>query len=213
MASLGPTSVRRYVGHALSLAAIVTVFGCARHGLSVGDAASLIKRYRTDHCRVQELTVEPKDIAKRGTGNVAVSLLPGTPFERKVHAYVKSSFGTFTTESLRYQDDDATETVALTQIHYPDTPWADRIVSRACLFRPTKVEVSDLVFESSKTANALFTEHVGLSLLARNLQRDHMLGDMTGAAPSEAHGFHMRLATLIFDDRDGWIVSSIANGG
>jgi hypothetical protein len=199
---------------AISVVGMVTVAGCARHGLSADDASSLIKRYRADHCRVEEVSVRSKDIANRGAKNFPVSLLQGTKFARRIRARVQSGFGTFTTESLQYRDDDGAQSVELTEMRYPNASDDDRIVLRACLFLPTKIEISDLVFESSKTANVLFTEHLGLSLLARNLEREHLLGPMTGNAPSEAHEFHLRLATLGFDERAGsWVVTSIVNGG
>jgi hypothetical protein len=198
---------------AISVALLLAVAGCARHGLYADDASSLIKHYRTDHCRVVEISAKPSDVAARSAADTAATLLRNVRVDRKVQTIVQSSFGDYKTESLTFRDGTATESAELTEMHYPSTPWSDKVAIQGCVFVPTRIEVSDIVLESSTTAHVLFTEHMELSPLGRSMDRYRLLAKINGSAPSEAHEFHFRVATLYFDNlSDGWVVNSIGDG-
>jgi hypothetical protein len=196
------------------VAVLFAVSACGRPGLSADDAASLIKRYRTTHCRVVETSIPPGDAALPARPDTVAALLRGAHFDRSVKTVVESSAGNVRTERLTFRGDDAAQSAELTETRSLNPPQGDRIVLRACMFVPTQIDVSDIVLESSTAANVLFTEHLGLSLLGTNFTRARLLARMTGMAPSEAHAFHLRLATLNFDEREHrWVVTSVGPGG
>jgi hypothetical protein len=198
---------------AICIAALLTASGCARHGLSAEDAALLIKHYRTDHCRSVEISVQPGDVGARNAAETVTTLLRGLRAERKVQTVVLSGFGDYETELATVREGDVTQRAELTEWHYPDKPLSDKIGIRGCMFLPARVEIADIVLQSSTAAQVLFSEHLGLSPLGRRANRFQLLDRIDGSKPSEAHEFHFRAATLDFDIRaEDWVVSAIGAG-
>ena len=190
------------------LSLLLAVSACSRQSLHADAAASLIGRYRADHCRIVEISAQPGDVGARNAAGTVLALLRGLRIDRKVRTVVESSFGNFRTESLTLRAGGETEKAELSEMHYPGKPESDTVVVRACIFVPTQIEISDIVFESPSTANVLFTERLGLSLWGRSADRAQLLARMTGTAPSEAHAFHLRMATLrLYAGR--WAVTSV----
>jgi hypothetical protein len=197
---------------AICIAALLTASGCARHGLSTEEAALLIKRYRTDHCRSVDISLQPGDVGAHSAAETVTTLLRGMRAERKVQTVVSSGFGDYRTESVTFREGDVTQRAELTEMHHPDKSSSDKIGIRGCMFVPTRVEISDIVLQSP-TAQVLFSEHLGLSPLGRRVNSLQLLERIDGSKPSEAHEFHFRAATLNFDTRaDGWVVSAIGVG-
>jgi len=213
----GHARVRRTVSatpslrHSACAAVLLTLSGCGRPVLSNDDAASLIKQYRTDHCNMVSRAIQPADVGAQDAAGIIAVLLKEAHVDRKDESRVNSDFGDYRTEKLTVQQGDDRQSAVLTELHYPGTPRADKIVLRACLFVPLKIEISDLVLESPTTAHVLFTEHQRLSLLGKELARYPNLADMAEFAPAETHAFRMRLATMNLGPK-GWYVESIGTG-
>jgi len=195
---------------ALLIAALLAASGCAPHALHAEEAAALIKRYRTDHCRGVEVSEQPGAVAARNAAESVATLLRGQRVDRKMQTVVRSGFGDYSTELVTFRGGGVTENAVLTEMHYPDKPWSDKVDIRGCMFVPARIEISDIVLESPTTGHVLFTEHLELSPLGKTMNRYRLLDKTSAGTPSEAHEFHFRMATLRFDGGAiGWVVSSV----
>jgi hypothetical protein len=196
--------------------ALMTFFaltGCERAMLSSEGAATLIQHYRTRHCHIVEFSARPSDFGVHDTSAMEAMLLAGLSVHRTLRTFVQSNSQTSKFETLTYKDGDDTQRVDFSESQVSNRPEDDRLVVQACLFLPSRIEVSDVAFESSTRASVLFSEHLRRSRLGGNLERSGLFSRALGLTPSEGHEFRQRLATLEWDRSSNvWKVTQLGPG-